>query len=155
MTTPGRGGYQPPRQPAPASGPGALAKRTDGGPGGKQPVRELPNAEYGEAAEYRSAQQGAPMAASGGGGEAAGPPPNPGADVVPFGAPSQFPDQPVTAGADAGAGPGSEALGLQDPSTADLKNLARVLPSLELIASSPFSSQTTRNTVRRLRSLLD
>jgi hypothetical protein len=153
----GKGGYQPPAKPAPSSGPGPLSKRTDGGPAAKrQPIRELPNAEYGEAQEFRTNQQAAPMAASAGGGQVSAPPPvDPTAGVVGFGAPSQMPDQPVTAGADAGLGPDSSALGIPDPSKADIENLKRVLPALELVASGPNSSQATRNVVRRLRSLTD
>lgn len=153
----GKGGYQPPRKPAPSSGPGPLSKRTDGGPADKrQPIRELPNAEYGEAKEFRTNQQAAPMAATpAASGMPAMPPPNPAADVVGFGAPSQRPDEPVTAGADAGLGPDAAALGIPDPSKADIENLKRVLPALELMASGPTSSQATRNVVRRLRSLTD
>jgi hypothetical protein len=152
----GRGGYQPPAQPAPASGPGPLSRRTDGGPGARQPIRELPDAEYGEAKEYRTAQQGAPLAAApGASAQPAQPGPNPAADVVGFGAGTQRPDEPVTAGADAGLGPDSTSLGLpEDPEEVDIANMARVLPSLELVASSPFSTRDTRNMVRRLRSLM-
>lgn len=152
----GKGGYQPPAKPAPSSGSGSLSRRTDGGPAGRQPVRELPNAEYGAAKEFRTAQQGAPMAATPSV-DAGGPqgPVNPGAGVVPFSAPSQNPMEPVTAGADAGPGPGSSALGLQSPMQADVNNLKRVLPALELMANSPNASQATRNWVRRIRSLAD
>jgi len=134
-----------------------LSRRTDGGPADKkQPVRELPNAEYGEAQEFRTNQQAAPLAASPGGAQVSpGPPVDPGASVVGFGDPSQQPNQPVTAGADSGLGPDSSALGLPDPNKVDLKNLARVLPALELIAGLPTSSQSTRNVVRRLRSMMD
>jgi hypothetical protein len=55
-----RGGYQQPSSPAPVSGPGAGSKRTDGGP--VQKLRELPDANYGEAATYRDLQQSAPLA---------------------------------------------------------------------------------------------
>lgn len=104
-----------PNKPAPVSGPGRLARRTDGP---AQPVRDLPNAQYGEAAEYRTLQQGAPLAkapapsaapqaASGGG---AGP-----SLPTGFGEPTQRPGEPITAGADTGPGPGMAALGLPDP----------------------------------------
>jgi hypothetical protein len=105
------GGYQKPSKPAPVSGPGRLARRTDGGPA--QPVRELPNAQYGEAAEFRTAQQQAPLAAT-------PPVPSPSASrmqggtggVVGLSAPSAAPAEPVTAGAEMGAGPGPEVLGI-------------------------------------------
>jgi hypothetical protein len=113
----GKGGYQRPAAPAPVSGPGRLARRTDGGPA--QPVRELPNANYGEAAEFRGLQQASPLprtaavpSASSGGAAAVG---GGGPSVIPFDAESQNPDQPVTAGAPLGAGPGLAELGLPDP----------------------------------------
>lgn len=111
------GGYQRPGSPAPVSGPGRLSKRTDS----KQPVREMPNAAYGEAAEYRSLQQQAPLPAtpsvpSGGAAPRGGGAMTGGAGgVVGLDAPSQMPGMPVTAGASMGAGPGMEALGLPDP----------------------------------------
>lgn len=110
----GKGGLQRPAAPAPVSGPGRLARRTDGGPA--QPVRELPNAQYGEAAEFRTLQQSAPLSraaaapsAAQAGGVAAGP------ALTGFGADSAYPDQPVTAGAALGAGPTPDQLGLADP----------------------------------------
>lgn len=45
------GGPRRPTNPAPVSGPGAMSKRTDGGPA--QKLRDLPDAQYGEAATYR------------------------------------------------------------------------------------------------------
>jgi len=104
------GGYQAPASPAPVSGPGSLSRRTDGGPG--QPLRTLGDAQYGEEALYQEQQRAAPLAQ-----DPSIPSPSPsdiagaGEDVIPFGAPTQRPDEPVTAGADAGLGPGSEVLG--------------------------------------------
>lgn len=100
----GRGGYQAPANPAPVSGPGALSRRTDGGPA--QPVRDIPSTSYGEGAELKKLQQGAAMAAT------------PAAPTGPTAAdlaglldrPSERPDEPVSAGAPFGAGPGPEAL---------------------------------------------
>jgi hypothetical protein len=143
------GGYRQPAKPAPASGPGKSSRRTDGGPG--QPVRSLTDAAYGEQATYRADQQGAPMAA---GQAQATDAPMPGADlsqVVPFGAPSQRPSEPVTSGADAGAGPGMQALGVapqQDPSR---QYVADALPMFELAALLPFANLEFRQFVRRLR----
>lgn len=130
-----RGGYQQPSNPAPVSGPGGMSRRTDTG----QRLRELPDAQYGEAATFREDQQGAPLAQTptgGGSGAPANPPP-----VVPFGAPTQSPDMPVTAGADAGAGPGSSALGLVDTSSEDaILSWAPYLPTLEWRANQPDAS---------------
>jgi hypothetical protein len=63
----GHGGPRTPSSPAPVSGPGALSKRTDGGPGAKQPVRVPTGGAYGDATQLAQAQAGAPMAASPGG----------------------------------------------------------------------------------------
>lgn len=46
---------------AQVSGPGALSQRTDTG---GQPIRSLPDPEYGEATAYRDAQKAAPLADS-------------------------------------------------------------------------------------------
>lgn len=63
-----RGGYQPPQNPAPVSGPGALSARTDGGPGNqRQPIRVAPGQPYGERQAMEELQGSAPMAAAGGG----------------------------------------------------------------------------------------
>lgn len=107
----GKGGYQPPAHPAPVSGPGALSQRTDGGAG--QPIRDWPDAGYGENKSYRAQQAGAPLAQS------PGLPP-----VIPLDAPSQRPGEPVTAGAPLGPGPGPEALGpMAPPATGQLSQL--------------------------------
>lgn len=142
----GHGGYRQPSNPASVSGPGALSRRTDGGP-----IRDLPNAEYGGNAEFRSLQQAAPVAASASGGGSASP--DPASMPVGFGADTSFPDMPVTAGADAGAGPGMEALGLPDASN-EVEDLRRrygaLLPFLIRKADHPSSSQQFRDQVRYL-----
>lgn len=135
----GRGGYQAPDEPAAVSGPGALSQRTDG----RQPTRELPDAKYGEAKEFREAQQGAPMAE-----EQRQPLTMP----IPFGAPTQKPDEPVTAGVPVGEGPGPEALGMApNVDKADYQNMKHLLPALERIANMPQSNPSTRALVRFLK----
>lgn len=150
-----RGGYQRPSNPAPVSGPGAGSKRTDGGPA--QKLRELPDAQYGEAATFRDLQNGAPLAQS----------PSPGSSLttasgggavqqpVGFDAPTQFPDMPVTSGVDAGPGNGSSVLSMNqtpqmDPS--DVERIRAYLPALMAQANDPSSTQAFRNYVRILRS---
>lgn len=147
MTQPtrGRGGYQRPRRPAPASGPGKLSRRTD-----RQPVRALPDAAYGEQATYRADQQGAPMAKAQ---PAPQGPQQPAADlsrVVPFGAETQNPNEPVTAGATAGPGPGPMAMGIQNQTFGYIRD---VLPMLSLAAGMPMASQEFRQFVRRMRAM--
>lgn len=65
--------------------------------------------------------------------------------------PTRRPDEPVTAGIDMGAGPGSEALGMAS-ATPDLGRLANYLPVLEVLASRPGTTQDMRNFVRLVRS---
>jgi hypothetical protein len=95
----------------------AYANRTDLQSVKPLPVRTGPSAVYGDSANLARAQQAVPMAPppsgvpqSGGGGPSggsvpAGPPP------VDLHAPSDRPNEPVTAGLPVGPGPGPEALG--------------------------------------------
>lgn len=108
------GGYRRPAHPAPVSGPGALSKRTDGGPGAQ--TQAVPTGlPYGQHEALVNQERTAPMSAS-----ASGPAPMalptgggaPAPTMPPFGE-SQRPDEPVTAGLDIGPGPGSEVLPVQ------------------------------------------
>lgn len=95
----GHGGYRRPENPAPVSGPGKHSRRTDGGPADpKQAARWVPGLPYGEGQQLMDLQTEAPMAAAGG-------PPS-----LSWAGPSERPDEPVTAGAPFGAGPGPEVL---------------------------------------------
>lgn len=107
-----RGGYRRPENPAPVSGPGALSRRTDGGP--TQGSKYMAGGQYGEGKQLEELQQSAPMAASNmprmSGANAAAaianmPP------ITPITAPTERPDEPMTAGMPFGPGPGPEALG--------------------------------------------
>ena len=93
----GHGGYRQPANPAPVSGPGPMSQRTDGGPGDPQPQRWVPTSDYGGATEMQEVQQGAPMAGQ--------------MQAVPLDAPTQRPDEPITAGAPFGPGPGPREAG--------------------------------------------
>jgi hypothetical protein len=86
------GGYRAPSNPAPVSGPGALSKRTD------TPELRVSGLPYGENGAVNSA------AASVQGGSAA--PVAPAPAIVPLSAPTSRPDEPITAGAPFGPGPG-------------------------------------------------
>lgn len=136
------GGYRRPNDPAPVSGPGRLSQRTDGGPADRQPMRNIPDAKYGEQADFRGIEAGAPMAQA----------PQP--QLIPLGDASARPDEPVTAGADAGEGPGSEALGLTAPDQAELQAILPYLPALEFIANQPNAAPSTRAFVRTIKSRL-
>lgn len=115
------GGYRKPAHPAPVSGPGKYARRTDGGPA--QVLSAAPNQGYGEAKQQLDAQRQSPMGAA---------EPLPGAANVPAGGdappptmptfsgvgltdPSQRPNEPITHGVNIGPGAGSEILNLPNP----------------------------------------
>ena len=90
-----------------AAGPGKFSKRTD-----------LPSQYYGEGVETAAVKSGAPLAATRGvadnvGGRPAGAPSV--APVTELFAPTTRPEEPITAGIDMGAGPGSEILAMQSP----------------------------------------
>lgn len=115
-----RGGYQKPSSPAPASGPGALSQRTDGGPADSQPIRVAPGGEYGERQDMQNLQASAPMAQA-----PAVRRQMPSVDVTPFPAATTRPDEPVTAGVDVGPGAGSSALGMEQPVSGSLSAVLR------------------------------
>ena len=119
-----QGGARTPSNPAPVGLPGALSQRTDGGP--SQPMVDMPNAGYGEQAEFQAIQAGAPMA----GMEAMPAPP------TPLAAPTDMPDVPVTAGLPFGPGPGPSG---DNPAArmdeADMRNIAKYLPQFQAMAS--------------------
>lgn len=101
-----QGGYRRPSNPAPVSGPGALSQRTDG-----QGARYMAGGQYGEGQEMMDLQTSAPMSKA---------PAQPrmrqprsgrqvaeeGMQVTPLFAPTERPDEPITAGAPFGPGPG-------------------------------------------------
>ena len=134
------------------AGPGKFSTRTDG-------LSFQPDT-YGAGVEQAAIKAGAPMAktpdvrgarASDVRAAAAQTP------VIPLYAPSQRPDEPITAGIPMGAGPGPEVLGINQPMTdtdSDRQRLISYLPALEVIAQSPNSSQAFRNYVRILRANL-
>lgn len=143
-----RGGYQPPAKPAYFSGPGAASRRTDG-----QPRQQLPDAAYGEQQAFQAQQAAAPMANGTDLTAANAPAPVDMSGLTPLSAPSQFPNEPVTAGADAGLGPGSNVLSLPQPANIDdqtMEQLRTMLPALEVMATNPSASPEFRNFVREV-----
>ena len=130
--------------PGAVSGPGALSKRTDLPP--SQGAMKLPNAAYGEQAQFQADQGGARMAAS-----AKQNPPS----LIGMGAETTRPQEPVTAGAASGPGPGQEILGIKNPvdtQVEDLSILAQYMPLMMSFADSPQSSGTMKAFVKYLRS---
>lgn len=139
------GGRRTPAHPAAVSGPGALSARTDGGPADTQAMQSLPNAGYGEAKAFDEIQSGAPAAGN--------PVPSQAPQAIPMGAPTQRPDEPVTAGNPMGEGVGPQAAGIEMRSMdqQDAASLAQQLPMLEYIANMPNASPSTRALVRRIK----
>ena len=151
-----RGGYRKPTNPAPVSGPGALSQRTDG-----QPARYAAGMAYGDGQDFYDLQTQAPM--SGGQPSPASLPLNQGSaladyakEVVPFDAPTQYPDQPMTTGLRTGEGAGPEILStpsmIAAQNSEDVARLMAVLPIYARIAESPNASNSMRNFYRYLRS---
>ena len=152
-----QGGSRKPSNPAPVSGPGSLSQRTDGGPG--QPVREVPAAYYGERQEMRDIQGGAQMAQGSmpagspvmpsNGSTPPSAPVSPGQGVTPLTDPTERPDEPITAGAPLGAGPGPTPQPISSPD--DVQKILPYLPIIEARANMAESSQTLRNIVQYLK----
>ena len=119
----GHGGMRRPSNPAPVSGPGALSRRTDG-----QGARYMAGGEYGEGQEMMDLQTSAPMSKA-----PAAPRPRTGRQVVseemapptPLFAPTERPDEPITAGAPFGPGPGPTA---RTPMSSLAVTLEKLLP---------------------------
>lgn len=142
------GGYRRPSQPAGVSGPGKYSRRTDG----RQPVRDLPDADYGGNKEFREIQEGAQMAASRENVASAAQAPPP--EFTPLDAEGD-PNSPVTAGVDMGEGPGSDVLNLapDEGSAADLRSrFGPMIPVLIRMADSSYASASFKEDVRDLLS---
>lgn len=121
------GGYRQPNNPAPVSGPGSLSRRTDGGP--IQGAKKMTGGAYGENKAVNEMQAAAPMAAaakpqiSGAGARQAV---SGMAPITPLTAPTERPDEPLTAGMPFGAGAGPRPFGAKtqaEPLSATLSKL--------------------------------
>jgi hypothetical protein len=147
-------------KPAMTSGPGAMSRRTDGGSASKQAIRYAagePGAE-----DFVNLQSQAPMSKTP---DVKSMPPSQVAQAaqqgqpqqaIPLGAPSQLPNEPVTHGADAGPGMGSDGLILPkptDPRQNDVNSLvARYLPDLQAATNIPGVPDSYRRFVNYLSS---
>lgn len=128
---------------------------TGGAGSAGQPAQYMPGEQYGEGGELFDVQTAAPMNKSG-----VNIPKTaknfsiPGMeDIVPLGAPTQYPDEPV----DMGTRPGTEsALAapamLNAQNDEDIAKLAALLPIYQRIAESPTATNAMRNYYRYLRS---
>ena len=117
---------------AQVAGPGKFAKRTDGTAFDKnatrQPIREMPSQAYGDAVDLNAIQGSAPMSAT---------PSTPSAmRPVPLSAPTERPQEPITAGAPFGAGVGSEMRpippAMEDQVAQTILSLASIYPDPDL-----------------------
>lgn len=136
----------------PVAGPGGFSKRTDKAV--SEANRSLPNAGYGEQAAYQEAQAGMQQQSGAQVPDFASMFGNPAASVIPFDADTNMPDTPVTDGADAGPGRGSEVLSGSANQEQSNEIMRAYLPALEFMANQPASSDAARNLVRLLKSQL-
>ena len=147
---PEHGGKRTPGSPAPVSGPGSLSQRTDGGP--QQVLSDISGMPYGENQELEEMQSAAPMSASGqatarasrrgGAGRATQ---RAAQRMVPLMSPTQRPDEPVTAGAPVGPGPGPSTF-YREPQTPRLSDTMR---KIEGISGDPTIARIAEILSRR------
>ena len=151
-----RGGYRKPNNPAPVSGPGKLSRRTDGGAGSKQAMKEIRTGKYGESKKVMEQQQGAPMAGN--------PTPSPAVQVpaqaparqIPavtsLFAPTERPTEPVTAGM--AFGPGTNSFPI-NANRSKVSVVGKYLPTLETLASEQDAPDSFRAFVRAVKANLE
>ena len=127
------------------SGPGTFAKRTD--------LQYKPDT-YGAGVQYAAEKAGAPLATSGGVKLSQAPRVPTGAPAAGVGLfdPTQRPNEPVTHGADIGAGAGSDALMMAKPAddSGFRMNIQSAKPVLAYIADLPNTSPETRAAIKQL-----
>lgn len=123
----GHGGYRTPTNPSPVSGPGALSQRTDGPLHGPIPGT-LP-------AQASNTLPG----------------PDPLAQLTPFGAPSERPEEPITAGMPGGPGGGPALPSPSGLTQEEQDRLRSYLPVLIFQASQPDANPQIKQYVRQLR----
>ena len=130
-----------------AAGPGPYSKRTDG--------LAFQSPEYGAGVENAANKAGAPLAKTPDvrpeSRSEMGMAPSQVEKVTPLFAPSERPDEPITAGIAMGEGPGPEVLGLSSARQADADIVAKYMPALDAMASAPDSPQSFRIFVRNLQ----
>ena len=121
------------------SGPGKYSVRTDN--------LQMGSTAYGEGVETQAIKSGAPLAKT-----ADVRPTSVGQPVTSLYAPTERPDEPVTAGIDQGAGAGSDALMINQPPdyTNFNSNIQSYTPVLSYVASLQNTSPETRRAIRQL-----
>ena len=140
----GHGGRREPARPAPASGPGRYAKRTDGG--AVQKLRDIEGGSYGEGRAMDELQRAAPMGGTAPASAAqAGPMPVDPSGLTPLDAPTGQPDVGLLDNLGQMQG---QASAMDDQTRARMQSY---LPTLLWLASQPGASEQTRQFVRQLR----
>jgi hypothetical protein len=104
---------------------------------------QLPDAAYGEQKDFQEIQGGAPMQ-----GRPAMPAMPPPTGLM---APTERPNEPVTAGASVGPGPGMESLPKDDVFSNDMKMLGKYMPQFESMAMEENTPESFRLFVRYVR----
>lgn len=146
------GGARTPSNPAPVSGPGAMSRRTDGGPG--QPVMNPGGLPYGDNQELASTQASAPMSGQSPQAAALGAGGVPLADMSPnLFDPTDAPNEPITAGMPMGPGPGQSGQPMPQGPTQD--RLAAALPTMLRMAESPYVSAEFKSLTYYIRQTLN
>lgn len=126
------GGYQKPANPAPVSLPGSLSQRTDGSP--TQPATYMPGLPYGTGGQNMINQTSATLAGDPTAAVAeASTPAQDSSPVLTFSDPTQFPDRPMTYGADAGDGPDSSILNLPAMATPEVESPIQIVQALYML----------------------
>lgn len=152
----GHGGKRTPASPAPVSGPGSLSRRTDGGP--QQTLQKMTGLPYGENGDFNAMQSAAPLSAS----PTALSPEGQALQEQTIGkqaaaalfSPTNRPDEPVTAGAPFGPGPGPQgAPGMSAINGNDARLLSKYLPGLMAQAENVDAPEGFRRFVRHLRNV--
>lgn len=142
----GSGGLRPT---APQNSPMNINPMGGNGQSGTQAAKYIPGLGYGEGQATMAQQKAAPMAAT---------PKASASPLLDLMAPTARPNEPVTAGAAMGAGPGTEALTLpsmaNDQNDPDLEMVRRYFPVLEYWANQPDTSQATKDYVQYLRGII-
>ena len=148
------GGKRTPHNPAPVSAPGALSRRTDGGP--QQTNPRMSGMPYGENQDFEDMQSAAPMAASRSAGRASGgarakAPQGPSA--TPLFSPTGRPEEPITAGASFGPGETPAGNSFNTDYDDDMSRIKQYLPDLETAMKFPNTPKTFIALVNYLKNI--
>ena len=148
------GGKRTPRNPAPVSAPGALSRRTDGGP--QQTNPRMSGMAYGENQDFEDIQSSAPMSASPSSGRAnasAKKTSAMGGGITPLFSPTTRPDEPVTSGAPFGPGEGPAGNVYAADYDDDIAQIKQYMPDLETAMKFPNAPKTFIALVNYLKNM--